>query len=67
MWGETPVAYVVLQHGHACSADALRGWANAQLGRSQKMTAVRLVEALPRGAIGKLLRRELRERWDRDG
>jgi len=45
------------------SADALREWANAQLGKTQRLSALRLVGELPRSAIGKVLRRELREGW----
>jgi long-chain acyl-CoA synthetase len=38
-------------------------WANARLGKSQRLLAVKLVDALPRSPIGKVLKRELRERW----
>ncbi len=64
-WGETPVAFVVLQAGAAQEAEALRAWANAQVGKTQRLHALRLVAELPRSAIGKVLKRELREAWDR--
>jgi acyl-CoA synthetase (AMP-forming)/AMP-acid ligase II len=64
-WGETPVAFVVLRAGAAQDAQALRGWANAQLGKTQRLHALRLVAELPRSAIGKVLKRELREAWVR--
>lgn len=44
-------------------AEALREWANAQLGKTQRLSALRLVDELPRSAIGKVLRRELRDGW----
>ena len=60
-WGETPVAFVVLQEGASADPEALREAVNATLGKTQRLAALRLVEALPRSAIGKVLKRELRE------
>ncbi len=62
-WGETPVAFAVLRAGAMTTADELRGWANAQLGKTQRLSALRLVAELPRSAIGKVLKRELRDAW----
>ena len=62
-WGETPVAFVVKRDGHADSADALRQWFNAQVGKTQRLSGLRLIDELPRSAIGKVLKRELREAW----
>jgi long-chain acyl-CoA synthetase len=62
-WGETPVAFCVLKHGALDRAEDLRQWANAQVGKTQRLHAVRLVDELPRSAIGKVLKRELRDRW----
>ena len=61
-WGETPVGFVVLQEGAHADAEALRAEVNATLGKTQRLAALRIVEALPRSAIGKVLKRELRER-----
>ena len=63
-WGETPVAFVVLR-GPA-DAEDLRSHANARLGKMQRISAVRLVDELPRSAIGKVLKRELTERLARE-
>jgi long-chain acyl-CoA synthetase len=38
-------------------------WTNNQLGKTQRLAAVRLVDALPRSAIGKVLKRELRDSY----
>ena len=60
-WGETPVAAVVAEPGHPLSAAALRDTVNARLGKTQRLADVRIVDQLPRSAIGKVLKRELRE------
>ncbi len=60
-WGETPVAFVVRAAGAVETAETLKAWTNAQLGKTQRLSDVRLVDALPRNAIGKVLKRDLRE------
>ena len=62
-WGETPVAFVVLRPGSAAGADELRDWANQRVARHQRLSQLLLREELPRSAIGKLLKRELRAAW----
>ena len=74
-WGETPVAFVVLRpappgarpDGPAAAqaqlGSDLLAWANARLGKTQRLHRVELLAELPRSAIGKVLKRELRDRW----
>lgn len=61
-WGETPVAFVV-PAGEPPSEEDLRAWANARLGKTQRLAGLRYLRELPRSDIGKVLKRELRERW----
>lgn len=60
-WGETPVAWVVARE--PLDAEALRAWANERLGKTQRLSGLRFIGELPRSAIGKVLKRELREAW----
>jgi acyl-CoA synthetase (AMP-forming)/AMP-acid ligase II len=61
-WGETPVAFVVLRAGSGAIAQAILAWANERLGKTQRLAALHEVDTLPRSAIGKVLKRELRDR-----
>jgi len=60
-WGETPVGFYV-PTGDAEAPDAILAWVNARLGKTQRLAALHPVDELPRSAIGKVLKRELRER-----
>jgi acyl-CoA synthetase (AMP-forming)/AMP-acid ligase II len=64
-WGETPVAFVVVKSGTTASAGELLAWANGRLGKTQRLAAVELATTLPRSAIGKVLKRELRDDYNR--
>jgi acyl-CoA synthetase (AMP-forming)/AMP-acid ligase II len=59
-WGETPVGFVVLRPG-AGKNDVLTA-ANGKLGKTQRLSALHVVDQLPRSPIGKVLKRELRDR-----
>ena len=65
-WGETPVAFVVLRAGAVRDAPALMAWVNQRVGKTQRIAAVEFVNSLPRGPVGKVLKRELRERYRGD-
>ncbi len=62
-WGETPVAFVVLREAAAAGAEDLRAWTNSRVNKIQRLAAVELMPSLPRSAIGKVLKRELRDSY----
>jgi long-chain acyl-CoA synthetase len=62
-WGETPAAWLVARAGATLDAEAVRAWANARLGKMQRIAFAAVVDELPRSAIGKVLKRELRDRF----
>jgi acyl-CoA synthetase (AMP-forming)/AMP-acid ligase II len=57
--GEEIGAVVTLKPGASASADELRAFARDRLAAYKYPRAVRLVEALPKGPTGKILRREV--------
>jgi long-chain acyl-CoA synthetase len=59
-WGETPLALVVLEKFAECDEQQLCDWANQQLGKSQRISAVEFLNELPKSQIGKILKKELR-------
>lgn len=59
-WGETPLAVVIPRPGMRIDPAALRDWVNGQVGKTQRLSAVELRAELPRSALGKLSKKELR-------
>jgi long-chain acyl-CoA synthetase len=59
-WGESPLALVVLHAGSSATEAEIREWANARLGKFQRVAAVEVRDRLPRSSVGKVLKRELR-------
>lgn len=63
-WGETPIAVVVKSADEEIDESELTGWANERLGKQQRISGTVLVNELPRNPNGKILKRELRKRFD---
>jgi acyl-CoA synthetase (AMP-forming)/AMP-acid ligase II len=66
-WGETPVAFVVPRTETIADAKQLMAWYNARAGKTQRLSDLRFIDELPRSAIGKVLKRELRDMYVTDG
>jgi acyl-CoA synthetase (AMP-forming)/AMP-acid ligase II len=64
-WGETPRAVVVLRPGHQADEQQLIDWSRDKVGAVKRVTSVEFTDALPKSAVGKVLRREVKKRfWD---
>jgi acyl-CoA synthetase (AMP-forming)/AMP-acid ligase II len=59
-WGETPVGFVVLRDG--ASPDEVLAASNSKVGKVQRLNKLVALDRLPRSPIGKVLKRDLRER-----
>jgi long-chain acyl-CoA synthetase len=66
-WGETPAAFVVLKPGQAVTTKELLEWSNCQLGKTQRLCSLQFLDELPRSAIGKVLKRTLRDGFEARG
>jgi long-chain acyl-CoA synthetase len=62
-WGETPIALVVLRAGATASPDELMAFCNERVGKIQRLASVEIRSELPKNAIGKILKRDLREKY----
>jgi long-chain acyl-CoA synthetase len=60
-WGEAPLALVIRRAGVEVTADELRDWANQRLSKTQRVVGVEFRDEFPRNALGKVLKRLLRE------
>ncbi|MEP1470062.1 MAG: class I adenylate-forming enzyme family protein [Halieaceae bacterium] len=60
-WGETPLGFVVAEKGVALDLQEVLSLANAELGKTQRLSELRQIPELPRSHIGKILKTELRE------
>jgi long-chain acyl-CoA synthetase len=62
-WGETVMALVIARPGAAPTADELVQFARERLASYKLPRIIRFVDELPRSPTGKVLKRELRERY----
>lgn len=63
-WGETPLGLAVLREGAEIDAETLLAVTNEQLGKTQRLSAIEFRQHLPRNAIGKILKRDLRKEYE---
>jgi len=62
-WGETPLAAVIVHEGASFGKGELIEPSRARVGSVKEVTKVEFVASLPKSPIGKVLRREVRERY----
>ena len=60
-WGETCLALIIPRHGVEIDCDEVKKWCNEKLAKHQRLHNVEIREEFPRNALGKVLKRILRE------
>jgi fatty-acyl-CoA synthase len=64
VWGEIPVAFVVIRPGQSCTEKELHDFAAQRLAKFKLPRKYEFsAEPLPKGGTGKILKRELREKF----
>ena len=62
-WGEEPMAVIVLKSGQTATAEEIMNFCRAELASFKRPRSVVFTDTLPRSHVGKLLKRELREKY----
>ena len=62
-WGEVGLAVLVLKPGQSLDKATVVGWCSERLARFKVPADIAIIDALPRNATGKVLKRELRTRF----
>jgi acyl-CoA synthetase (AMP-forming)/AMP-acid ligase II len=62
-WGELPEAICVLKKGETCSEVEIMEYCRARLASFKRPRSVIFISELPRNSMGKLLKKELRQRY----
>jgi long-chain acyl-CoA synthetase len=65
-WGERVMAILVRKPGSLLSADEIIAWCHQRLASFKKPELVHFVSELPRNPLGKVLRKDLRQRFVRE-
>ena len=60
-WGETPLGLVIPRPGICLDPQAVMAWCTSRLGKHQRLSGVEARAEFPRNALGKVLKRVLRE------
>ena len=59
--GEVPAGYVVLAAGATASAEDIMRFAAGEVAHYKQIRRLEVIDAIPKSAAGKILRRELRD------
>jgi acyl-CoA synthetase (AMP-forming)/AMP-acid ligase II len=62
-WGQQPMAVCVLKKGEATTAEEIIEYCHSKLASFKRPRSVVFVDSLPRNAMGKVLRKALREQY----
>ena len=64
-WGETPLALAILYEDASVSEEELQNWLNDRVAKYQRVSGLVFMDEFPRNALGKVLKKELREEYSR--
>lgn len=59
-WGESPYALIIAGEG-VTEAGPIVQWSNERLAKTQRIIGAEFMDEFPRNALGKVLKRELRD------
>ena len=62
-WGELPKAVCVLRKGETCTAEEIMEYCRTRLASFKRPRSVIFIDELPRNPMGKVVKRELREKY----
>jgi acyl-CoA synthetase (AMP-forming)/AMP-acid ligase II len=62
-WGELPKAVCVLRKGETCTAEEIMEYCRTRLASFKRPRSVVFIDELPRNPMGKVVKRELREKY----
>ena len=62
-WGEEPMAILVCKAGETCTPEEIMEYCRQKLASYKRPRSVEFVDELPRNTMGKVLKRELREKY----
>ena len=60
-WGETCLALIIPKDGVDIDCNEIKNWSNENLAKHQRLDNVEIRDEFPRNALGKVLKRVLRE------
>ena len=60
-WGEAVTAFVVLKSGQELAYSELKSWCESRMSPYKIPKVLRVMESLPRNAMGKVMKPELRK------
>jgi acyl-CoA synthetase (AMP-forming)/AMP-acid ligase II len=63
-WGQTVKAFVVKRPGQNVTAPDISEFCRTRLASFKRPEAIEFIEALPKNPLGKILRKELRDKGD---
>ena len=62
-WGQEPRAIVVLKKGETATAEEIMEYCRSKLAGFKRPRSIVFIDLLPRNAMGKVLRKKLREEY----